>query len=280
MAVQEVAELAHYPEEYLLWETELSDTAPQSNLVLYLIGVLNNYYVNEKWMLAQNRNLHHPQVRNKRNIVVPDLAVYKDIAIPKREQATMATYYIRPPRRPAPPVIFEACSDETWANDIGTADNQKIAIYDRIGVKEYFAYDANEPMVIKDANGIRLPRRLYGWRYANGLPIPIQPDPAHKHRLWSEVLDSWLEEDIFYLHLYDRDGVLRLPADQELAIVRQISEDKIKRLEQERDSIEQIAQEKIRQIQEKYNLELAAERKARLELEKIIEELMKQRGIE
>jgi hypothetical protein len=279
MAVQEVAELAHYPEEYLLWEAELSDSAPQSNLLLYLISVLKNYYANEKWMLAHNRNVKHPAIHNKRQTVTPDLAVYKDIYIPEREQARMTTYVVNPPRRPAPPVVFEACSKETWTSDIGTLENQKVAIYRRIGVQEYFAYDANDPMIIKDATGKRLPRRLYGWRYANGLTIPIQPDPAHDNRLWSNVLDSWLEEDGFYMHLYDRDGNLRQTADGELALereMRQITENKLNRIEQERDSIQQAAQELIRQMQEKYD----TERQARLELEKIIEELKKQKGIE
>jgi Uma2 family endonuclease len=287
MAVQQVnKELALYPENYLLWEAELSDSAPQSNLLLYLISVLKNYYVQEKWMLAHNRNLKYLEIRNKRNTIAPDLAVYKDIYIPESEQARMTTYVVNPPSRPAPPVIFEACSEDTWRSDIGTGENRKVAIYRRIGVKEYFAYDANDPLVIKDANGKRLPRRLYGWRYLKGLAVPIQPDPAHKNRLWSEVLDSWLEEDKFYLHLYDRDGNLRLPADKELAVVRQISEEKIKRIEQERDAQRKQteterqarlhAEEMLRQLR----AEREAERQARLELEKIIEELKKQKDVE
>jgi hypothetical protein len=275
MTVQEVKkELAHYPEDYLLWEAELSDSAPQSNMLLYLISVLKNYYVDDKWMLAHNRNLKHPEIHNKRHTVTPDLAVYKDIYIPEREQARMTTYVINLPHRPAPPIIFEACSSDTWRSDIGTGDDQKIAIYRRVGVKEYFAYDANDPKIIKDANGKRLPRRLYGWRYVNGLAVAIQPDPAHKNRLWSEVLDSWLEEDGFYMHLYDHNGDIRRPAEEELAIIRQISENKIKRIEQERDA-ERLANELLVQ---KLQAERDAERQARLELEKIIEQLRKEKG--
>jgi Putative restriction endonuclease len=279
MTVQEAVELAFYPEEYLLWEAELSDSAPQSNMLLYLISVLKNYYVDDKWMLAHNRNLKHPEVRNKRNIVTPDLAVYKGIFIPEIEQARMTTYIVNPPRRPAPPVVFEACSKDTWRSDIGTGEKQKVAIYRRIGVKEYFAYDANYPMIIKDAQGKSLPRRLYGWRYANGLAISIQPDPRHNNRLWSQELDSWLEEDGFYIHLYDRNGILRLPADEELAIVRQISEDKIRRLEQERE-MERQARLQAEKIIQQMQQEREADRKVRLELEKIIEELKKEKGIQ
>jgi hypothetical protein len=290
MTVQAVKkELALYPENYLLWEAELSDSAPQSNMLLYLIRVLKNYYTDDKWMLAHNRNLKHPEIHNKRQTIAPDLAVYKDIYIPEREQARMTTYVINPPQRPAPPVVFEACSDDTWRSDIGIAENQKIAIYRRIGVKEYFAYDANDPKVIKDANGKRLPRRLYGWRYVDGLIIPIQPDPARNNWLWSNVLDSWLEEDGFYMHLYDRDGNLRQAAEGELAIereLRQITENKLKRLEQERETERQArvqAEKIIQQMQQEHaaeRLQWEADRKAKLELEKIIEELKKEKGVE
>jgi hypothetical protein len=117
--------------------------------------------------------------------------------------------------------------------------------------------------------------------YSRFSAVAIQTEPAHNNWLWSQVLDSWLEEDVFYIHLYDRNGVLRLPADEELAIVRQISEDKIKRLVQERDAANKLseterqgrsqAEEMMRQMQEKYD-------KTILELEKIIEQLRKEKG--
>ena len=59
-------------------------------------------------------------------------------------------------RGPAPQVVFEIGSDETWHKDL----NEKPDRYAGMGVQEYFAYDPNEPQLLRRAN-----RRLYGWQF-------------------------------------------------------------------------------------------------------------------
>jgi len=74
-----------------------------------------------------------------------------------------------------------------------------------MGVKEYFAYDPNEPRIYPK----RIGKRLLGWRYGTDKQaVTIKPD--EQGRMWSEELESWLVADGGYLRLYDRAGAMRL----------------------------------------------------------------------
>jgi Uma2 family endonuclease len=147
--------------------------------------------------------LIHPKIQNSRHSISPDVLVFKGIAISQEERKYMASWRIEE-NHPAPPVVFEISSDATWKNDIERGEQQKPAIYERIGVKEYYAYDPFHERVWQGE-----PRRLLGWRYEeSSKPIAIIPD--ERGWLWSEELDSWLGADGEYLRLYDRAGNLRL----------------------------------------------------------------------
>ncbi len=108
------------------------------------------------------------------------------------------------PGQATPPVVFEVSSQSTWHSDIWAGEQRKPAIFGRMGVKEYFAYDPHDPPVWSSTNG----RRLLGWRYEKGEGIELQPD--EQGRLWSEELNSWLKAEGKYLRLYDRQNNLRL----------------------------------------------------------------------
>jgi len=101
---------------------------------------------------------------------------------------------------PAPHVVIEIASQETWNKDL----QEKPVKYAAMGVEEYFAYDPNEPVLLRDG------RRLFGWRLDRATrsmrELPLDP----QGRLWSLHLESYLVSDGAYLRLYDSTGQLRL----------------------------------------------------------------------
>jgi hypothetical protein len=72
-----------------------------------------------------------------------------------------------------------------------------------MGVKEYFAYDPNDPQYWRDKS-----RRLRGWRLSGDQLQELKPD--ERGWLWSEELDSCLGADGEFLRLYDKPGNMRL----------------------------------------------------------------------
>jgi hypothetical protein len=48
-----------------------------------LIEVLEYLYAKEGWMIANNFNHYHPAIENYQHLIVPDIAVFKDIEISK-----------------------------------------------------------------------------------------------------------------------------------------------------------------------------------------------------
>ena len=167
MALQKT-DLGLFPEEYLLEEEELGRTVLQFQLIRYLVEVLEQLFRVEKWLTGGNLELHHPAVRNSLTRITPDISVFKGIKISPQEIQSLLYWDIRQ-KQVTPPVVFEISSHATWRSDIPAGDDCKPAIYGRIGIKEYFAYD---PLVWSSTNG----RRLLGWRYENGNPVEIQPD--------------------------------------------------------------------------------------------------------
>jgi Uma2 family endonuclease len=199
-----------YPQQYLVVEEEdkVGDPAAQEILVDYLKDVLRQLYVLENWAVAGNRDLHHPSIQNQPRTITPDITVFKNIELTPEERFQMRSYFIAPPERPCPPVVFEIASASTLPKDVGINPLDKPATYGRIGVREYFTYDPNEPQVWTNANGVR----LRGWRYTAGQAMVIQPD--ERGRLWSEELQSWLVPAGRMLRLQDSEGRQRPTAQQ------------------------------------------------------------------
>ena len=122
---------------------------------------------------------------------------------------------------PAPQVVFEIASEETWKSDL----QEKPGKYARMGVTEYFAYDPNErPLDRKTA------RRLFGWHLdpAEGVmqEMLLRPDGS----LWSSQLQSVLVPQGEFLRLYDRQGHLRLTQGEAEARRAEVLAEKLRSL--------------------------------------------------
>ena len=260
-----------YPAEYLIEEDEMSENGVQYQLVSYLVQILLWYYRQENWYVIGNLMLIHPAIENSRHSITPDLSVFKGIEISQQRRKNMPSWRIDK-NHPAPPVVLEIGSKETWDNDIKLGERQKPRIYGRIGVKEYFAYDPYEERLWEE-------ERLRGWKYEEeGQPQGLVAN--ERGWLWSEELDSWLGADGDYLRLYDREGTLRLTkaeaqdeAKQVESQARQMAETKARQETEARKK----AEEKARKEAQSRIAEAKARKAAEARIAEL-EELLRRQG--
>jgi Uma2 family endonuclease len=179
----------------------MGETAVHAALVHYLVDVL-------KWLLraelcALYENLNFYQTPNPGEYpLAHDLVVIKGV----RPQAIRHWRVGR--SGPAPQVVFEILSEETWHKDL----QEKPRTYAQMGVQEYYAYDPNTPPLRRATS-----QRLFGWQLDSQQttmrPLILPPERV----LWSRHLDSFLVPDGSWLRLYDRQGQLRLTEAQAMA---------------------------------------------------------------
>ncbi len=220
-----------YPDEYLVEEDQMGDGGPQDWLLRYLSRVLEWLYHQEQWMITLNRNFYHDAIENSEKLIVPDVALFKGIPIPVEEQPYIISWYMRGGKKKCPPLVIESSSMSTYQSDIEA--DKKPRLYGLIGVKEYFAYDPDEPAVWpRRAGGTR----LLGWRYNEaGQPTPLKADT--EGWMWSEVLEAWLKPDGLYLRLYDRNRQLLLTKDQAETQARQEAEQQVSELKRQLEEL-------------------------------------------
>ncbi len=187
-------QIDYYYDSHSTEEDLMGETVAHAALVHYLVEVLSWLFHGLKCAIYENLNMYLS--RNKEEYpLAPHITVIKGF-----ERENLRSWGI-PVRGRAPNVVFEIASDETWSQDL----KEKPHHYERMKVAEYFAYDPNEPPIVR-----RHPQRLYGWRRdeETGRLYPMTPGASGE--LWSEQLESWLVPDGAFLRLYDRSGKLRL----------------------------------------------------------------------
>jgi Uma2 family endonuclease len=198
-----------HSDDFLPMEEEaVPETVVHAELIEYLVAVLKWLFRRQVCMICRNLaffpppELHDPPV-------APDLAVIKGIPHQLLNNWRVGT------TGPAPQVVFEILSAETWKKDL----EEKPLAYAHMGVHEYFAYDPNLiPLAGSTA------QRLFGWRLdpASGSMIPlILPSDGS---LWSHELDSFLVPDQHVLRLYDSNYQLRLTGEEAEAAARRAAE--------------------------------------------------------
>ncbi len=184
-------EVAYYYDFHPTEEDLMGETSVHATLVHYLIEVLKWLFRGQVCAVYENLNFY--QTSNPREYpLAPDIVVIKGVEFQHVRSWRVGK------TGPAPQVVFEIASEETWKKDL----DEKPMKYALMGVQEYFAYDPNEPPLRRDTS-----RRLFGWQLDKGRPeMPVDPDG----RLWSPHLDSFLIPDMDYLRLCERNGQLRL----------------------------------------------------------------------
>jgi Uma2 family endonuclease len=193
-----VEDEVHYDDFLSLEEESVPQTILHAELIEYLVAVL-------KWLFRRHvctvcRNLaFFPPPELHEPPVAPDIAVLKGVPRQPLNSWRVGT------TGPAPQVVFEILSAETWKKDV----QEKPVAYAHMGVHEYFAYDPNLiPLAGPTA------QRLSGWQLdlASGsmAPLTLRPDGS----LWSRELDSFLVPDQQVLRLYDSNHQLRLTGEE------------------------------------------------------------------
>ena len=196
--------VAYYYDSHPTEEDLMGETAVHAALVRYVMDVLSWLFHDQSCALYENLNFY--QTPNPHEYpVAPDIAVIKGVEyiddIPSWRVGKTG---------PAPHVVFEVASEETWKKDLA----DKRVIYARMGVQEYFAYDPHPHPVYRGVMG----RRLLGWQLVDGIMQELPPGPDG--RLWSGHLDSFLLPDGKLLRLTDQQGSLRLTEAQAEARAR------------------------------------------------------------
>lgn len=185
-------EIAYYYDTHSTKEDVMGESSSHSELLDYLNQVLRWLFWGKVCAIYKDLNFYRTS-RYKETPLVPDLAVIKGVKSRKTTSWTVGIH------GPAPHVVFEIASKETWKKDL----EKKPHKYARMGVQEYFLYDPHEPPLSQETA-----QRLWGWQLHHHEMHEMLFD--QKRRLWSSQLESYLVADGDLLRLYDRDEQLRL----------------------------------------------------------------------
>src|SRR5713226_4788277 len=187
-------EVVYYYDSHPTQEDLMGERSFHADLVTYLMDVLKWYYHGQLCALYENLNIY--QTANPLEYpMAPDIAVFKGVS-----RRPIKSWRVGK-SGPAPQVVFEIASEETWKKDL----LEKPVKYARMGVQEYFAYDPHESPLPRSGN-----RRLFGWRLDQDRQTMKEMPSGPNGSLWSPSLESWLVPDGATLRLYDRNGQMRL----------------------------------------------------------------------
>src|SRR5260370_14575493 len=188
-------EVKYYYDSHSTQEDLMRETAFHAALVRYLVDVLTWLFQGQLCAIYENLNIY--QTANAYEYpLAPDVSVIKGVAY----QLLTRSWRVGK-SGPAPQVVFEIASEETWKKDL----EEKPLRYARMGAQECFAYDPHESPLPRSGN-----RRLFGWRLDPDRQIMREMLPGPNGSLWSASLESWLVPDGTILRLYDRNGQMRL----------------------------------------------------------------------
>ena len=187
-------EIVYHYDSHPTREDLMGETSMHSDLAHYLRDVLTWQFHGQ--ICAVYHNLNFYQTADYMEYpLAPDIAVIKGI-----ERRPLTSWRVGK-TGPAPQVVFELASKETWQKDL----QEKPMLYAQMGVKEYFAYDPRKHPVGRNAM-----RRLFGWHVEKGRGEMREMLLRADGSLWSQYLESFLVPDGSYLRLYDNAGQQRL----------------------------------------------------------------------
>lgn len=175
----------HYPESdgQPIGETQFHVTA-----ILYLYQALQSFFQKNDEVYVAADMLFYYEEGNPSAVKVPDVFVVKGVSKHMRR-----TYKLWE-ERVAPCAVFEITSRSTWLEDFGN----KRALYETLGVPEYFLFDPEDEY---------LSPRFQGFELVEGHYRPILPEADGTLR--SQVLGVILQPDGTMLRVVD-------PANREM----------------------------------------------------------------
>ncbi len=189
-------------------EESMPESTVHAALIHYLVEVLTWLFRGQLCAICENFAFF-PPLEWPGPSVAPDIAIIKGVALD-----ALTSWHVGQ-TGPAPQVVFEILSRETWKKDL----EEKPLAYARMGVHEYFAYDPN-PAPLAEATR----QRLFGWQRDPLLPAMTPLLPEADGSLWSEELASFLLADKQLLRLADTNHHLRLTGEEAQAQARWLAE--------------------------------------------------------
>ena len=203
-------EVEYYYDSHPTEEDLMGETSFHADLVNYLLDVLRCLFHGQLCAIYDNLNFYQTS-NSKEYPLAPDLAVIMGTAHRRIRSWRVGK------SGPAPAVVFEIASDETWHKDL----QDKPGKYASMGVQEYFAFDPHDFPLPLSRN-----RRLFGWRLDPGSQTMQEIPIGSNGSLWSHHLQSWLVPDGTTLRLYDSGGQMRLTEAETEAQLRQLETQK------------------------------------------------------
>ena len=101
-----------YPSE----DDQVPESFDQFDLVIYLTNLLRWLYRKEKWLVLGDLCIR--QTPTDKHPLTPDVAVFKVQLTPQNRPKRLKTWKMWEPNRPAPFVVFEIASADTWRLDL------------------------------------------------------------------------------------------------------------------------------------------------------------------
>ncbi len=228
MAQHYEEEIAYYYDSHPTLEDLMGETAIHAELIDYLKAVLIWQFHGQHCAIYKNLNFY--QTNNPKEYpIAPDLAVIRGVNYQRVSSWKIGR------SGPAPQVVFEIASKETWDKDL----EEKPLKYAQMGVKEYFAYDPNKQLLLPEA-----PSRLLGWHLEQATGQMREMRLRLDGCLWSPHLQSYLVPDGQYLRLSDSRWQRRLT---EAEAKDKLAEEEARRADAETRRAERLA-EKLRSL--------------------------------
>ncbi|HJT58228.1 MAG TPA: Uma2 family endonuclease [Ktedonobacteraceae bacterium] len=188
--------IERYYDSHPTEEDLMGVTSVHAMLIHYLMEVLN--WLAHKQVCAVHENLNFYRTAEEgEHPFAPDIAVIKGVLWQQ-----IPSYYIGVDG-PAPQVVFEIASKETWKKDL----EEKPWLYAHAGIEEYYAYDPHLSLLAQSRSR---EQRLFGWHRDPNTGLMKALSLRSDGSLWSPRLASSLKPDGIYLRLYDRAGYRRL----------------------------------------------------------------------
>lgn len=220
----------------------MAETLQHILVIIYLLNALMYWFRDRMDMYVGANNLIYYEEGFPNISFAPD--VYLIPGLDKTPRRVLKLWQ----EKRAPAVIFEITSRGTWEQDLG----DKLDLYERLGVREYFVYDVEHAELDPVLRGFRLVDETYE---------AIRPNPAGG--LYSEEIKLAVQE---------MEGTLRLVNPVTNAVLKNYSENQAQvELEQERTQVE-----RERAEMERERARAAEEENARLRAE--IEKLRGKQG--
>jgi len=227
----------HYPESD---GKPMAETPYHLEAMLYLIAALQAYFAQRPDVYVAGNQFLYWVEGNPKQRVAPD--VYVAFGVPKTP--LLPTWKVWEVGK-APDVIMEVTSRSTAPEDLG----RKYALYQRLGVKEYFLIDVTREYLVEPV----VLYRLQGKEYVRVLPEVTE----REWRVYSEQLGLYVcvrwENERYRVRLYDPAASRYLPTLEEEARRAQEearrAEEEARRAEEEARARAQ-AEARLRELEE------------------------------